>query len=420
MIFPESGWTKYIRVLSAIDKTAARKFTAFLDNTDISTQDGRKAAIDYAYALATKYGEMAAAGACEMYDAVAEASGVVLAAAVPAETATYGEVAKTVNGMAKQNQSNEAMGNGVGRLVKRAGADTTLKNALRDGAEFAWVPHGDTCSFCIMLASNGWQKASKKTIRGDHAEHIHANCDCTFAIRFDGKSRVGGYDPDKYREIYEAAEGDTWQEKLNSMRREQHAKEPEKDNARKREAYEKKKKATGAPFDRKTKLMTEREDLAAVNPNYGQGAEYSENCQRCVVAYEMRRQGYNVKAKPAVVTPTGKLSRNDPTIKTGLWDKGFKGMVWSPRGATQDRIEQAMATWGDGARAEVYVAWKTGGAHVFIAEQRNGKTVFLDPQKGIENCEEYFTRAAKSYTMFARIDGKAPCDDIGIFVENAR
>ena len=53
-----------------------------------------------------------------------------------------------------------------------------LKNAVRDGAEWAWVPHGDTCPFCITLASNGWQKASRKVLKGGHAEHIHANCDC--------------------------------------------------------------------------------------------------------------------------------------------------------------------------------------------------------------------------------------------------
>lgn len=27
-----------------------------------------------------------------------------------------------------------------------------LKNALRDGAEFAWVSNGDTCAFCMTLA----------------------------------------------------------------------------------------------------------------------------------------------------------------------------------------------------------------------------------------------------------------------------
>lgn len=238
MTFPESGWIKYIDTLSAINKTAAQKFVAYLNAHDVSTAAGKKAAIDYAYALSTRYGEMAAAASCEMYDAVAEASGVILPAAEPAATATYGEVARMYNGMKKQNMGNEAMGNGVGRLVKRAGADTVLQNAKRDGAEFAWVPHGDTCSFCLMLASNGWRKASKKTIKGDHAEHIHANCDCTFAIRFDGKSKVEGFDPDKYREMYDNAEGDTWQEKLNSMRRDEYAANADKIRAQKREAYD--------------------------------------------------------------------------------------------------------------------------------------------------------------------------------------
>lgn len=280
MIFPESGWEKYIKVLSAIDRTAARKFTAFLDRTDISTQEGRKAAIDYAYAIATKYGESAAAAACEMYDAVAEASGVTLPAAVPAETATYGEVAKTVNGMAKQKQSSEAMGNSIGRLVKRTGADTTQKNALRDGAEFAWVPHGDTCAFCLMLASNGWQKASKKTIKGDHAEHIHSNCDCTFAVRFDGRSKVGGYDPDRYREMYENAEGDTWEEKLNSMRRANYAENADKIRAQKKEAYARKNLNGSNNPDRINQKLIDH--LLDENNEYPQGAFDFEEIEKAV------------------------------------------------------------------------------------------------------------------------------------------
>lgn len=47
-----------------------------------------------------------------------------------------------------------------------------------------------------------------------------------------------GYDPDKYREIYDNAEGDTWREKLNSMRRDEYVANPEKYRAQKREAYE--------------------------------------------------------------------------------------------------------------------------------------------------------------------------------------
>lgn len=228
MIFPESIWIRYINRLRAVNETAAKKFTAYLNTHDISTEQGKKNAIDYAVALAQRYGESAAAITCEMYDAVAEASGIIVPEAEAAELPTYGEVAKTVNGMIKQNQGNDAMGSAVGRLVKRTGVDTTVKNAIRDGAEWAWIPHGETCAFCIMLASNGWQKASKKALKGGHAEHIHANCDCTYAVRFNESTRYAGYNPEKYLEIYENAEGGSWKEKLNSMRREMDAEEKNK------------------------------------------------------------------------------------------------------------------------------------------------------------------------------------------------
>ena len=121
---------------------------------------------------------------------------------------------------------------GVSRLVKQAGANTTLKNAIRDGAEWAWVPHGDTCPFCITLASNGWQPASKKALKGDHAQHIHAHCDCEYAIRFDSNTTVAGYDPDKYLAQYQAAGGD-----INAMRRAQYARDRDAINTQKRAAY---------------------------------------------------------------------------------------------------------------------------------------------------------------------------------------
>lgn len=120
----------------------------------------------------------------------------------------------------------------VSRLVKRAGADTTLKNAVRDGAEWAWVPHGDTCPFCITLASNGWQKASSKVLKGGHADHIHANCDCEFAIRFDHSTTLAGYDPEKYLKQYRDAGGD-----INKMRRIDYAARKDAINAQKRAAY---------------------------------------------------------------------------------------------------------------------------------------------------------------------------------------
>ncbi len=179
--------------------------------------DDGKALLDYAYALATHYGEAIGALACQMYEETAAAQNVTVAAAEAASTPEYGEVAKAVNGAKKQ--STKLISSAVGRLVKQVGADTTLKNAQRDGAQFAWIPHGDTCAFCLTLASRGWQYMSKNTLKNGHAEHIHANCDCEYSVRFDGSSTVEGYDPDKYLEMYNNAEGSTPNEKINSMRR---------------------------------------------------------------------------------------------------------------------------------------------------------------------------------------------------------
>lgn len=187
------------------------------------------ALIAYAHALVTKYGEGSAELACQMYDALAAAARAGVPAAEPAQPASYGEVARMVQAT---KASPPQMQRGVSRLVKRAGADTTLQNALRDGAEFAWVPQGDTCAFCLTLASRGWQKASQAAIKGGHAEHIHANCDCEYAIRFDGRSTVAGYDPDEYLRRYRAAGSD-----VNALRRVNYAKNRERINAQKRAAY---------------------------------------------------------------------------------------------------------------------------------------------------------------------------------------
>lgn len=80
---------------------------------------------------------------------------------------------------------------------------------------------------------------SKKALRNGHAEHIHAHCDCEYAVRFDGKSTVAGYDPDKYLEEYNNAGGD-----INVMRRIRYKENKDAINARKRELYAERKAKT--------------------------------------------------------------------------------------------------------------------------------------------------------------------------------
>ena len=69
-------------------------------------------------------------------------------------------------------------------------------------------------------------------LKGGHAQHVHANCDCEFAIRFDHRTTVAGYDPDKYLAQYNAAGGD-----INAMRRIDYAARKDAINAQKRAAY---------------------------------------------------------------------------------------------------------------------------------------------------------------------------------------
>lgn len=221
-----TAWAAYTQQLAKLNKKAGQLMADYIAAHGTRDTD---ALIAYAHALVTKYGEGSAELACQMYDSLAAAARAGVPAAEPAEPASYGEIARMVQAT---KASPPQMQQGVSRLVKRAGADTTLKNALRDGAEFAWIPQGDTCAFCLTLASRGWQKASQAAIKGGHAEHIHANCDCEYAIRFDGRSAVAGYDPDEYLRRYRAAGSD-----VNALRRVEYAKNKERINAQKRAAY---------------------------------------------------------------------------------------------------------------------------------------------------------------------------------------
>ena len=228
------AWATYVNGLRMVDGRAAEEMMEAINRFGMQDND---MLVKIGYAIAHKYGNAASAWACEFYDSIAQASNVrVPDAECPEEIITFSEAAKTVNGTLKTGNP-EIVSNSVRTLVKRAGADTILSNAIRDGAEFAWIPNGDTCAFCIMLASRGWQKASKEALQGGHAEHIHAHCDCEYAIRFNDSTTVEGYNPQKYLEMYEDAEGDTWEDKVNSMRRDHYQQNKEKINAQKRIAY---------------------------------------------------------------------------------------------------------------------------------------------------------------------------------------
>lgn len=231
------AWDKYIRKLSAIDNKAASLIKRYIDEYGLDDTD-TEALIEYAYKVSSRYGQAAAAAACDMYDAIAAAQGASVAAAVPAEVATFSEVAASVNAT---RESEALVPQAVSRLVKQAAADTTLQNAARDSAEYAWIAVGDTCAYCIAISAAGW-KPTHYSDKYVHADHIHANCDCQFAVRFDHKSNVSGYNPDRFKKMYYNG-GQTANERINNLRRMLYEDRKDEINAQKRAAYAARKEA---------------------------------------------------------------------------------------------------------------------------------------------------------------------------------
>lgn len=84
--------------------------------------------------------------------------------------------------------------------VRRRGNQTTLHNAKRDKLRYARVPMGgETCAFCMMLASRGFVYHSAAT--AGEGNHYHHDCRCKVVPGFDG-IKVEGYEVDKYKELY--------------------------------------------------------------------------------------------------------------------------------------------------------------------------------------------------------------------------
>ena len=111
---------------------------------------------------------------------------------------------------------------------------------------------------------------------------------------------------------------------------------------------------------------------AGTNPHYNSSYDaYSSNCQRCVLAYEARRRGYDVTALP---TYSGDLL---PYGRDYL--KGLSSPKTVDVGKSTRKLESQMTSYGHGARAIVHVS-KGANGHVFIAENSRGRISYIDPQ----------------------------------------
>lgn len=139
--------------------------------------------------------------------------------------------------------------------------------------------------------------------------------------------------------------------------------------------------------------------IKKANPNYSPSSDsYSMNCQRCVLAYELLRRGYNVQAK----TYKGNKDRY-----LYLWSLAFGKAEKCPVANMREISEWTRRHSDNGCgRYIVHIAWDEGGAHVFNLELRNNRLISADAQvHKMSVLKKYVTRRdTDGYMLIYRTD----------------
>lgn len=211
MEIPRSLIDELTREVNALSGAARAQAAMAIDNV-LAEWDGqdvaalRTAAFAALDALLSAYADLSAARAAEFYDSARKAQSVrrkyrAVAESLRDPKATEGAVRAIVE-YAKNGDIERFRREALDRVdaeMRRAANECVAYNAGKDPAKprYARVPSGDSCPFCLMLASRGFTYASKAA-----AEHSHPHCDCRAVPSF-GSAEVRGYDPDGMRQRYD-------------------------------------------------------------------------------------------------------------------------------------------------------------------------------------------------------------------------
>jgi len=133
---------------------------------------------------------------------------------------------------------------------------------------------------------------------------------------------------------------------------------------------------------------------------------YTSNCQRCIIAYEMRRRGYDVEANKylsnsdRIYNQTLAMEKAfldfDSSLHQKRYDKRPNGENYPSRKALIKDMEKDMLAEGEGARFVLAWDWKNcSSGHTVNAEVVNGEIKVFDSQIN------------KTYTIQDLIDRKA-------------
>jgi hypothetical protein len=174
----------------------------------------RAAVLAFFPELVTAYGDASALLGADFYDSLrnvppsAARFRATLAGSAPAEQAE-GSVRWALGSLFAE-QPDQALMNLSGsaqRLVLQAGRDTIARSAFTDPVRtgFARVPQGDTCKFCVMVASRG--AIYKDASAAGEGNRYHDDCNCVPTPVRSPDDLPEGYDVHEMRRLYEQGAG---------------------------------------------------------------------------------------------------------------------------------------------------------------------------------------------------------------------
>lgn len=170
--------------------------------------------IDAASTVAMKYSYLGCELGAQWYDLCSELAGIDV------EPAEYGELDPDNVREYAQNKLNANLNSEptavfnsfLQDMVNNSIRETGNANLWRDyergiiGGKWARVPVGDTCAWCLMLASQGAWYVSKKSALGETGDHYHDGCNCIAVYHADAESIAGYKNLERYKTMYYDAE----------------------------------------------------------------------------------------------------------------------------------------------------------------------------------------------------------------------
>lgn len=181
--------TRQSQIQAGVVNAAKAELLAFWRALDLSDPErARDALVEFMPALVRKYGNAAGAAAADFYDdlrADAVTRRAFRAIVADADDVAVTEATRRLAGSLFDGNV-EAMLDGLGAVVdkhvKQVGRNTITRSSYADPDARGWAREirGDTCDFCIMLASRGGVYT-----RETATFRTHHHCDCVAVPEWD-------------------------------------------------------------------------------------------------------------------------------------------------------------------------------------------------------------------------------------------